>query len=411
MSSSSSSSSASSYEPVYTRLPTKAVQSGESGGRVSMQDCLTTPIAQTSAYTFKDTQQLIDFCESRYDSYEYGRYGNPTTRVLEDKIIALEGAEDGLFSSSGMCTNTTCMLALLPENGHLMTTSTMYRRTQGFASGFLSTKLGMTHTLIDQDPDVSMDDMVAQLHEQKPDVLFMECPSGPFLRVLDIKRLSAACREIGTTLVVDATYATPLNQRTIELGADLVTHSASKYLAGHNDVLAGVVVGKKELVGEVRKLHAVLGGVLDPHAAYLVLRGVKTLGIRVEHQNRSALEMAQYLSSVPQVEQVFYPGLPSHPDWDVAKDQMSGYGGVLSFVLRGGKPQARRFLDALRIPYIAPSLGGVESLVEMPSIAWGLSDQELEAAGIPGGLVRFSCGLEDTVDVLTDVANALKQAS
>jgi len=398
-----------SYEPVYGHLATKAVQSGESGGRVSMQDCVTTPIAQTSAYTFKNTQQLIDFCEQRFVSFEYGRYGNPTTRALEDKLKFIEGGEDALFSASGMNSNSSTMLAMLPPGGKLMTLEGCYRQTESFAKEFAAEKLGVQLSHLNH--DMGTKGMVEAILAEQPDVVFAECPSSVFLRVMDLKAISAACKEAGSIFIVDATYATPMNQRTLDLGADLVIHSASKYISGHNDVMGGVVIGKAEMVQKVRTLHAVLGGVMDPHAAYLVMRGVKTMGIRVEHQNNSALELANYLSSVPQIKEVFYPGLRSHPDYDIAKKQMSGGGGVVSFVIRGGKENARKFLDALRIPYIGSSLGGVESLVELPSIAYGVSDERLAEMGIPVGLVRFSCGLEDTVDLLTDVAQALKEAN
>lgn len=291
-----------------------------------------------------------------------------------------------------------------------MTTKDCYRRTRQFATSMLTSKMGVTQSWIDQ-TQMSTEEIVQEVLIQKPDVFFAECPAGPKLRILDVESIAKACKETNTIFIIDATSATPLNQRTLELGACLVTHSASKYLAGHNDVTAGVVVGKAELVQKVRALHAVLGGVLDPHAAYLVMRGVKTVAIRVEHQNSTALEVARYLSSVPQVEQVFYPGLTSHPDYDLAQKQMKAHGGIVSFVVRGGMNQARKFLDGLRIPYIGSSHGGVESLVEMPSIAWGVPANELEELGIPEGLVSFSCGLEDPVDLLSDLAQALKKAN
>jgi cystathionine gamma-synthase len=374
-----------------------------------MQDCLTTPIAQTSAYTFRNTQQLIDFCEDRFKSYEYGRYGNPTTRVLQDKICVLEGGEDALFSASGMNSTTCSMLALLPPGGKLMMLKGGYRITDGFSKNFLGGKMGCEISEISH--DMGVQGMCDEILEKRPDILYGESPQSPFMRVLDIKKISAACKEAGTILIIDATLATPMNQQTVSLGADIVIHSATKYLAGHNDVLGGVCVGKKEYIAKIRTLHAIIGGVADPHAAYLSIRGLKTLGIRIDHQNRSALELAQYLASVPQVERVYYPGLSSHPDYDTAKVQMKQGGGVVSFVIRGGQAKARKFMDALRVPYIAASFGGVESLVEMPSVAWGMDETELDALGIPQGLVRFSLGLEDTVDVLSDVSQALKASS
>jgi cystathionine gamma-synthase len=192
-----------------------------------------------------------------------------------------------------------------------------------------------------------------------------------------------------------------MNQRTLALGADIVIHSASKYLAGHNDVLGGVCVGKTQYIKKIRTLHAIIGGVVDPHAAYLSIRGIKTLGIRVDHQNRSASELAHYLASVPQVERVYYPGLSSHPDYDIARKDLKQGGGVVSFVIRGGTAKARKFMDALRVPYIASSFGGVESLVEMPSVAWGWTDAELEEHGIPQVPLITLQTLTSILDLLT----------
>jgi cystathionine gamma-synthase len=392
----------------YSRLGTKAVQSGEAGGRVSMQDCLTTPIAQTSAYTFKNTQQLIDFNEQKFQSYEYGRYGNPTTKVLENKLKALEGAEACLFSSSGMNSCTTMILALVPKGGHIITTKDCYRRTRQFVQNFLS-QMDITYSVIDLDTQ-TYDEIEAVLVEEKPQLFFSESPTNPFLRCVDVRRLASACKKAGTILCIDATFATPINQRPIEQGADLVLHSATKYLAGHNDVLAGALCGSADLVSKVRDMHHILGGTLDPHAAYLVLRGLKTLQIRIAQQNSSALQIAHYLSTIPHVEKVWYPGLPSHPDYDVARQQMNGFGGVISFVVKGGLHPTAAFIDALKIPYIAPSLGGVESLVEQPAIIsyYDRTPEERQHLGIVDGLVRFSVGIEDPVDLLSDFAQAFK---
>lgn len=373
-----------------------------------MQDCLTTPIAQTSAYTFKDTQQLIDFNESKYVSYEYGRYGNPTTRVLEDKLKALEGSEDCLFSTSGMNSCTTMILALVPKGGHIITTKDCYRRTRQFVQDFLS-RMDITYSVVDLDTHTYAD-MEEIITREKPTLFFSESPTNPYLRCIDVPVLSTICKKVGTILCIDSTFATPINQRPLEQGADLVLHSATKYLSGHNDVLAGALCGPKELVDKVRVLHNVLGGVIDPHAAYLVLRGMKTLQVRVMQQNNSAMQIAHYLSTIPQVERVYYPGLASHPDYDIARKQMTGFGGVISFIIRGGLKPCSDFIDALKIPYIAPSLGGVESLVEQPCIIsyWDKTPEERHALGIYDGLVRYSVGVEDPVDLMSDFAQAFK---
>lgn len=410
------------HEPEYAHLVTQAVQSGESGGRVSMSDCITTPIAQTSAYTFRNTAQLIAFCENKYVSHEYGRYGNPTTKVCEDKILALEKGEDCLLSNSGLCSLTTMMMALAKKGDLIMTTIDTSDRTAKFIRNFLP-KLGI------QSKFVSANEIEENILSEKPALFFASSPTYPFLNCVDISKIADACKHTGTIFAIDNSFATPVNQLPLQLGADIVIHRASKCLSGHNDVLAGAIVGKQEVVERIRGLHAVLGGVLDPHASYLLLRGIKTLGARVEHQNRSAMQLATYLSSMPQVEKVYYPGMSSHPDHHLASRQMSGFGSTFSFVMRGGYEdnntekneninheeisyqRARTFIDALRIPYIAAScFGGIESTVEMPAIR--LEGEESESTSkIPRGLIQYSVGIEDTVDLLADVAQGLKKSS
>jgi len=394
--------------PEYSRLLTKSVQSGESGGRVrDLRGCLTTPIAQTAVYTFANTQQQIDYKNGLYKSDEYGRYGNPTTKVLEDKVACMENGEDCLFSASGMNSCTTMLMALMPRGGHLMTTKDCYRRTRQFVADFLP-RMEVTYSVVDLD-EHDTEGICDLILEEKPTIFFSESPTNPFLRCIDIAALSTACKQTGTILCVDSTFATPINQRPLECGADLVLHSATKYLGGHNDVLAGALIGSSELIGRVRELHGTLGGTLDPRASYLVLRGMKTLGVRVKQQNETALKLAHFLESQPAVEKVYYPGLSSHPDYDIARRQMTGFGGVVSFVLKGGHEACALFIDSLQIPYIAPSLGGVESLVEQPSVIsyWDKTPEERLKYGILDGLCRFSTGVEHYDDLLEDFKQAL----
>lgn len=393
--------------PEYSRLLTKSVQSGESGGRArDLGSCLTTPIAQTAVFTFENTQKQIDWTQGKTTQDEYGRYGNPTIKVLEDKLAAMENGETALFSASGMNSCTTMLMALLPRGGHLLTTKDCYRRTRQFVADFLP-RMAVTFSIVDLD-ETNAEGIMEMIREQRPDMFFSESPTNPFLRCIDIAKLARACKETGTILCIDSTFATPINQRPLELGADLVLHSATKYISGHNDCLAGALVGSRELVGRVRDLHETLGGTLDPHTAYLVLRGMKTLGVRVNYQNKSAMILAQYLSSQPSVQQVYYPGLSSHPDYHTARRQMTGFGGVVSFVLKGGHDAAALFIDSLKIPYIAPSLGGVESLVEQPSVIsyWDKTPEERQEYGILDGLVRFSAGVEHVEDLKADFAQA-----
>lgn len=259
------------------------------------------------------------------------RYGNPTTRACEAKIMALEGADDCLLSSSGMNSATTMLLALVPAGGHIVTTTDCYRRTRQFIQTVLP-KMGISATVIDP---ADMDGLQKALDEHEVSLYFSESPTNPYLRCVDVPTIASMCHEKGALVCIDSTFATPINQQALALGADLVIHSATKYLAGHNDVLAGCIAGKQEAIDAVRAMHNVLGGTVDPHAAYLVLRGLKTLDLRVERCNANALALARALEAHPKISRVHYPGLESHPDYAIAKAQMSGYGGVVSFEVDG----------------------------------------------------------------------------
>ena len=384
---------------------TQAVHGGEREGRPRVTDSLTTPIVQSATYWFRDTQEVIAYQEGRHPSFEYGRYGNPTTRALEEKLCLLEGGEDCVVSASGMNSITTLLLALLPQSGHLVTTLDCYRRTRQFIGEVLP-RMGVRTTVIDPADYAGLARAVAD----GATLFFSESPTNPYLRVIDVARVAELCRPTGTTVVIDSTFATPVNQQALALGADLVLHSATKYLAGHNDVMGGALVGKRALIEKIRSLHGVLGGVVDPHASYLILRGVKTLALRVAQSNATALAIARHLERHPKIERVHYPGLASHREHAIARRQMSGFGGVVSFEVRGSLESASKFIDALRMPYIAPSLGGVETLVEQPTIVsyWDKTPEERAALGIRDNLVRYSCGIEDTEDLIRDLDQALQ---
>uniref|UniRef100_A0A7S0I4S3 CBS domain-containing protein n=1 Tax=Hanusia phi TaxID=3032 RepID=A0A7S0I4S3_9CRYP len=399
---------------------TRAVHGGErqKGGMKARAtlDALATPIVQTATFTFRNTAEIVAYNEGTYESFEYGRYGNPTVRALEEKIMALENAEDALVSSSGMNAVTTMLLALVDQNGHVVSTTDCYRRTRQFVTTVLP-KMGVKLTVIDP---ADVDELERILSTQGATLFFSEQITNPLCRVIDTERIAALCKAHNCICCIDTTFATPVNHRPIDLGSDLVLHSGTKYLAGHNDVMCGVLAGKKEYIDKVRKLHGVLGGVCDPHAAYMVLRGLKTLSLRVEQQNRTAEALARFLDAHPCVEKVHYPVLPHHRDHAIAsrKSMFSkGFGGVLSFEIRGdGNPWSQdtfdataRFIDALKIPYIGPSLGGVETLVEQVRVV-GYYDQPLEVRqrlSITNGLVRYACGIEDTADLIADVEQAL----
>jgi cystathionine gamma-synthase len=385
---------------------TRAVHAGERATRARVTDSLTTPIVQTAAFWFRDTQEVIAYQEGRHPSFEYGRYGNPTTRVLEEKLCLLEGGEDCVVSASGMNSVTTMLLALVPQNGHVITTHDCYRRTRQFMQTVMP-KMGVRCTVIDPSDLAALERAVAD----GANLFFSESPTNPYLRVVDVAAVAERCRPRGTLVVIDSTLATPVNQQALALGADLVLHSVTKYLAGHNDVLAGALVGREALIRPIRELHGVLGGVIDPHAAYLVLRGMKTLVLRVERANQNAAALARFLEQHDKIERVHYPGLRSHCDHAVAERQMRGFGGMVSFEVRGGLDGASKLIDALRVPYIAPSMGGVESLVEQPAIIsyWDKTPEERAELGIRDNLVRFSCGIEDADDLIRDLEQALER--
>ena len=389
-----------------TGASTRAVHGGERAGRPRVSDSLSTPIVQTATFWFRDTQELIDYQEGRYASFEYGRYGNPTVRALEQKLAELEDGADCLVSASGMNSITTLLLTLVPQGGHVVTTHDCYRRTRQFMRTVMP-KMGVRASVIDPEDMAGLESAL----RDGATLFFSESPTNPYLRVVDIGRASALCRARGAISVIDSTFATPINQRALVLGADVVLHSGTKYIAGHNDVMCGVLVGRRELIQPIRDLHGILGGVVDPHAAWLVLRGAKTLALRVERANHNARALAGFLEAHPKIERVHYPGLASHPDHAIARAQMSGFGGVVSFEVRGTLETASKFVDALRLPYIAPSLGGTESLVEQPTVIsyWDQTPEQRAEFGIRDNLIRYSCGIEDVADLIADVEQALER--
>ncbi len=388
-----------------THLPgdsTRSVHGGERDHQESLG--ITVPIHQTSTFWFRDSAEAIACQEGKVPRDEYGRYGNPTWRAVERKLAELDGGEEAVLFASGMSAAATTLLALLPKGGHLILTRDCYRRTRQFCADFLS-KLDVEVTVIDPS---DLGQLEAALRDDTS-VFFSESPTNPFLRVLDVREAARLAHARGAKVVIDATFATPINYRPLQDGADLVIHSATKYLAGHNDLLAGVVVGSAELIKPLRQAAGILGGVLSPHDAWLLLRGLKTLGLRVARHNENGLAVARWLEAHPRVRRVFYPGLASHPDHAVASRTMKGFGGVVTFEVDGSLEDTIRFVDACRIPYIAPSLGGVESLIEMPVVMsyWDTPPDVRQGYGITDSLVRLSCGIEDAEDLIADLSHAL----
>jgi cystathionine gamma-synthase len=389
-------------EPTDRGSATSSVHAGEL--RQQEANAITTPIYQTSTFWFRNSKEVTDFQEGKSKREEYGRYGNPTWRSVERKISALEGGEETILFASGMCAATTTFMALLPEGSHLIVTSDCYRRTRQFINQFLS-RMGVETTVIEPS---NLEAFEAAIRPNTK-IFFTESPTNPYLRVIDVPAFAEVAHAEGVKMIIDSTFATPVNHRALDDGADLVLHSATKYLGGHNDLLAGTLTGPRELVDPVRKALGVLGGIMDSHAAWLLLRGIKTLDIRMERHNANGLALAQYLEKHPKVSKVFYPGLPSHPDYEVAQRIMSGAGGVVTFEIDTDLQGAMRFIDSTRIPYQAPSLGGVESLIELPVTMsfWDKPKEERLALGITDSLVRYACGIENASDIIADIEQAL----
>jgi cystathionine gamma-synthase len=382
---------------------TRSVHGGERERRES--DAVPTPIYLTSTFWFRDSAELRDYQEGRITREEYGRYGNPTWKAVERKLCELEGAEQAVLFASGMCAATTLFLALLPPGSHLVVTSDCYRRTRQFIRQFL-TRFSVETTVIDP-ADVRQ---LAGAIRPETALFFTESPTNPYLRVIDVPEAVRVAHARGVRVVIDSTFATPVNHRALADGADLVLHSATKYLGGHNDLLAGAVVGPAALVRPVREALGVLGGVPDAHSAWLLLRGLKTLALRMERHNQNGLHVARFLEAHPRVRRVWYPLLESHPDFATARRSLRGGGGVVTFELDSDLDGAIRFTDACRIPYIAPSLGGVESLIEMPVLMsyWDVEREDRLKMGITDSLVRLSCGIEDAGDLVADLERALR---
>ena len=383
---------------------TRAVHGGEA--RPKAHFSITPPIVHSSTFTFPKTRDLVEFMEGRAQrGPEYGRYGNPTREAVEAKLAALEGAEAGLLFSSGMAAVTTTLLAMLRPEAHVVFTNDCYRKTRQFADTVLR-KFGIACDLVP--PSVAA---VEGALRPTTRIIFTESPTNPYLSVVDLERLVPLARGRGIKTVIDSTFATPFNQRPLQFGVDLVIHSATKYLGGHNDLLAGCILGGHGLISAIRDFQGMLGAVPDPTTCFLLGRGVKTFALRMAQQNASGQAVAEFLEAHPKVKRVYYPGLASHPDHAVAKRQMRGFGGVVSFELDGTLEDGSRFIDALKIPQIAPSLGGVESLIEQPSLMsfYELSPEERARIGIKDNLIRFSIGIEDVADLIRDLEQALAQ--
>jgi len=369
---------------------------------------ITVPIVQSATYTFENTSAVIDYKEKELvgkidREEEYSRYGNPTQRAVEYKLAELEGTEKALLFSSGMSAVTTAILALLGKGKHIIFTSDCYRKTRDFAKLFLA-KYDIDYSFVGPDGE-----SIKSAIKKNTQIIFSESPTNPYMHVLDLVEIVKIAKKHKLITMIDSTLATPFNQRPVEFGIDIIIHSATKYLGGHNDLLAGVVAGNKHHFEEIKEMQGILGCVPGPLTCYLLMRGLKTFALRMERYNESGLKVAKFLETHPKVKKVYYPGLKSHSDYKIAKEQMKGFGSLITFEINGNAKTGSKLLDNLKIPYISPSLGGVESLIIQPSIMsfYDVSPEERAEIGIKDNLIRIAVGIEDAEDLIDDLKQAL----
>ncbi|GAB3262212.1 methionine gamma-lyase [Larkinella harenae] len=381
---------------------TTAVWAGEDASFT--KGATTSPIVNSVAFAYHDLDEWYDVATGKTAGHIYSRNTNPTVHVLEEKIRILEGAEAATSFATGMGAISNTLFALLGPGKRVVSIKDTYGGTSRLFLDFLPS-YQIAVTLCETGNHEAMEAEIAK----GCDLVYLETPTNPTLKVVDLKRLSAAAKKAGAVVVVDNTFATPINQNPLKLGADLVIHSATKFLCGHSDAMGGVLCGKKELVENVFRFREINGASLQAEPAYLIARGMKTLELRIERQNASALKIAHHLKAHPLVSDVFYPGLETHAGHTIAAAQMSGFGGVLSFSLKGGYAAVKTFLTSLRFVHLAASLGSVSTLAGPPRTTSHVELTEAQRAqlGIPEGLIRYSVGIENVEDLIADLDQAL----
>ncbi|GAB3319128.1 methionine gamma-lyase [Larkinella ripae] len=384
------------------RKGTTAVWAGEDA--VFSQGATTSPIVNSVAFAYHDLDEWYEVATGKTAGHIYSRNTNPTVHVLEEKIRILEGAEAATSFATGMGGISNTLFALLGPGRRVVSIKDTYGGTSRLFLDFLPT-YQIQVTLCETGDHEAMETEIAK----GCDLVYLETPTNPTLKVVDIRRLAAAARQVGAVVVVDNTFATPINQNPLKLGADLVIHSATKFLCGHSDAMGGVLCGKQELVEKVFRFREINGASLQAEPAYLIARGLKTLELRIERQNASALTIARFLKAHPTVSDVFYPGLETHPGHAIAAAQMSGFGGVLSFSLKGNYEDVKTFLTSLRFVHLAASLGSVSTLAGPPRTTSHVELTEAQRAqlGIPESLIRYSVGIENVEDLIADLEQAL----
>jgi cystathionine beta-lyase/cystathionine gamma-synthase len=366
---------------------------------------LATPIYQTSTFEVTDNEQQL---RATHTDMFYTRYGNPTNTVVESAIAELEGADAALLFASGMGAITTSIFALLKSGDHVVAQRDIYGGATKFFTQWLP-KLGIETTLV----DTTEYDQHARAVRPNTKLLYLESPTNPTVRVVDLHKAVGLAKKQSLITMIDSTFATPINQRPLEFGIDLVMHSGTKYFGGHADLIAGIIAGRKDLIEKIHETRTTLGVVMDPHAAWLLLRGIKTLAVRVQRQNESALRIAQFLAQHSKVRRVHYPFLEGHPQRAVAMEQMRGGGGLLSFEVDGTGEDARRLTESLRLFTLAPSLGGVDSLVSIPVLTSHamISADQRQKMGVTEQLIRVSVGIENVDDLIADLEHAFATVS
>jgi cystathionine beta-lyase/cystathionine gamma-synthase len=365
---------------------------------------LTTPIYETATFVFDSAQEVVAYNEGRSSKYLYSRYANPTIVSVERTLAALDAADAALVFSSGMGATATILMSHLKAGDEVVCSAAIYGGTLHLLHDLL-VNFGISTRFVSLEALGQPDRIIGE----RTRILWFESPINPTLRCVDIRKVAAACRARGVLSVIDNTFASPINQQPLALGVDLSMQSATKYLNGHSDVTGGAVTGPRDLFRPIGSTRRLLGTVMDPYPAYALGRGLKTLSLRIAQHNANARAVAEFLAADRRVSQVYYPGLPSHPDHEIARRQMTGFGGMVCFDVGGQFERAERVFDRLRIIRRAASLGGVESLISMPVLTsqWGHTDEQLQQAGITKGMLRLSVGLEDVADLIADLDQAL----
>ena len=381
---------------------TKAVWSGERGERWA--GATQVPVALSVSYGYDSVEHWLDVAQGKTPGHIYGRNTNPTVAAFEEKLRDLEGAEAATSFSSGMAAISNTLFTLLSPGDRVVSVKDTYGGTNKLFVEFLP-RFQIEVSLCDTTDHAAIEAAIARGCK----LLYLETPTNPTIKVVDIARLATFAHRHGALVAVDNTFATPINQHPLTLGADLVLHSATKFLGGHADALGGIVCGPRDLIARIYHFREINGACLDPMSAYLLLRGMKTLHLRIRQQNENALRISQFLEAHPRVTKVFYPGLPTHENHEIARRQMSGFGGVLSFALRGGFDAVKNFLPQLRYTHLAANLGAVETVAGPPATTSHVEStpEERAASGIPEALIRYSVGIEDPDDLIADLRQAL----